>query len=133
MSTSKIGVVSCSGECCVEGTISRIATRIVLEKLKRGNAVTLCLPLFSIGEKGERTFAKNFPTIAVDGCDKRCAKNAIERYSGKIACSIVVSDLLKKWDVKDPGPRRELNKKGLEVAEKVADEIAAEMDNIHIE
>jgi uncharacterized metal-binding protein len=96
MSTPKIGVVSCSGECCVEGTISRIATRLVLEKLRPDNTVTICLPLFSIGEKGERMFAKNFPTIAVDGCEKRCAKNAIEKYSGKTACSLVVSDLLKK-------------------------------------
>ena len=28
MSAPKIGVVSCSGECCDVGTISRIATRI---------------------------------------------------------------------------------------------------------
>jgi uncharacterized metal-binding protein len=128
---SKIGIVSCSGECCVEGTISRIATRIVLEKLKPDNTVTICLPLFSIGEKGERMFAKFFPTIAIDGCDKRCAKSAIEKYSGKTACSIVVSDLLKKWGIENPSPRRELNKNGLEAAAKVAEEIAAAMDDIH--
>ncbi len=124
MSTPKIGVVSCSGECCVEGTISRIATRFVLEKLRPDNTVTICLPLFSIGEKGERMFAKYFPTIAVDGCEKRCAKKAIEKYSGKTACSIVVSDLLKKWGVKNPSPRRELNEEGIEAASKVAEEIA---------
>ena len=130
MSAPKIGVVSCSGECCVEGTISRMATRFVLEKLRPLNTVTICLPLFSIGEKGERNFAKYFPTIAVDGCEKRCAKNAIEKYSGKIACSIVISDLLKKWDVKKKSPRRELNKEGLETASKVADEIATAMDTL---
>jgi uncharacterized metal-binding protein len=127
---SKIGVVSCSGECCAEGTISRIATRIVLEKLRPDNTVTICLPLFSIGEKGERMFAKYFPTIAIDGCDKRCAKNAIEKYSGKTACSIVVSDLLKNWGIENPGPRRELNNDGLEAATKVAEKIAAAMDAI---
>jgi len=126
----KIGVVSCSGECCVEGTISRIATRFVLEKLRSDNTVTICLPLFSIGEKGERLFAKSFPTIAVDGCDKRCAKNAIEQYSGKTACSIVVSELLKKWSIENTGPRRELSKDGLEAATKVAEKIVAAMDDI---
>jgi uncharacterized metal-binding protein len=130
MSTPKIGVVSCSGECCVEGTISRIATRLVLEKLRPDNTVTICLPLFSIGEKGERMFAKNFPTIAVDGCEKRCAKNAIEKYSGKTACSLVVSDLLKKWGISNPSPRRELNEEGIEAALKVAEEIVAAMDEI---
>lgn len=127
---SKIGVVSCSGECCTEGTISRIATRIVLEKLRPDNTVTICLPLFSIGEKGERMFAKFFPTIAVDGCDKKCAKNAIEKYSGKTARSIVISDVLKNWNIKDPGTRRQLNKGGLEAAAKAAEEIAASMDAI---
>ena len=130
MSEPKIGVVSCSGECCVEGTISRIATRFVLEKLRPDNTVTICLPLFSIGEKGERTFAKYFPTIAVEGCEKRCAAHAIEKYSEKIARSLVVSDLLKKWNVTNTGSRRELNDEGKEAASKVAKEIVAAMDDI---
>ena len=130
MSEPKIAVVSCSGECCVEGTISRIATRFVLEKLRPANTVTICLPLFSIGEKGERTFTERFPTIAVDGCDKKCAKNAIEKYSGKTVCSLVVSELLKKWGTKNPSPRRELNEEGKEAASKVAEEIATAMDDI---
>ena len=130
MTAPKIGVVSCSGECCVEGTISRIATRFVLEKLRPDNTVTICLPLFSIGEQGERTFAKYFPTIAVEGCTKRCAGHAIEKYSEKIARSLVVSDLLKKWNVTNTGSRRELNDEGKEAASNVAKEIVAAMDDI---
>ena len=75
-------------------------------------------------------FAQYFPTIAVDGCEKRCAKKAIEKYSGKTARSIVVSSLLKKWGIKNPSPRRELNKEGLELASKAADEIATAIDTI---
>jgi uncharacterized metal-binding protein len=101
-----------------------------MEKLRPDNTVTICLPLFSIGNKGERMFAKAFPTIAVDGCNKRCAKNAIEKYSGKTACSIVVSDLLKKWGIENPNSRRKLNKEGLEAATKVAEEIAVVMDDV---
>jgi len=40
----KVGIISCSGEACVEGTISRIATRLVLEKLRPEETVTICLP-----------------------------------------------------------------------------------------
>jgi len=126
----KIGVVSCSGECCVEGTVSRIATRYVLERLKPLNTVTICLPLFLSGDGGERTFTKNYPTIAVDGCDKRCAKKAIEKYSGKTANSIVVSELIEKWGEPKPVSRRELDKKGLELASRVAREIVSSMDGI---
>lgn len=130
MKARTIGVVSCSGECCVEGTISRIATRYVLENLRPDNTVTICLPLFSIGEKGERSFARLFPTITVEGCEKRCAAHVIEKLSGKTARSIVVSDLLKKWDVKNTGSRRELNDEGKEAASKVAKEIVVAMDDI---
>jgi uncharacterized metal-binding protein len=127
-SPPKIGVVSCSGEGCVQGTISRIATRLVLEKLRPDNTVTICLPLFLAGEGGERMFAKYFPTIAVDGCEKRCAKKAIEKYSGKTASSIVVDDLLKEWGLPEPQSRRELNKEGVKVAERVAEKIVGAMD-----
>ncbi|MHA2407725.1 MAG: putative zinc-binding protein [Candidatus Ranarchaeia archaeon] len=130
MNAPKIGVVSCSGECCVEGTISRIATRFVLEKLRPDNTVTICLPLFSIGEKGERMFAQHFPTIAIDGCEKKCATTAIEKYSGKTVRSLVITDLLRKWNGKNPGSRRELSEDGREVASKVAEEIAIAMDDI---
>lgn len=128
MSAPKMGVVSCSGEGCVEGTISRIATRLVLEQLRPDNTVTICLPLFSIGEKGERMFAKYFTTIAVDGCEKKCAKNVIEKYSGKTAYSIVVADFLKKWGVEKLKSRRELDEEGIRIASKLAEQIAAAMD-----
>ena len=131
MSQPKIGVVSCSGEGCVEGTISRVATRLVLEKLRPDNTVTICLPLFLAGEEGERMFAKNFSTITVDGCKKKCAKKAIEKYSGKTTHSIVVTDLLKDCEEKQKS-RRELDKEGLKIAGKVAEQVATVMDDLFI-
>ncbi len=127
---SKIGVVSCSGEGCVEGTISRIATRLVLEHLRPDNTVTICLPLFLTGEKGERMFAKYFPTIAVDGCEKRCAEKAIEKYSGKTARSIVVTDLLNMWSVEKLRSRRKLDEKGMKATFRIAEEIATAIDTL---
>lgn len=130
MNAPKIGVVSCSGEGCVEGTISRIATRLVLEKLRPDNTVTICLPLFLTGEEGERTFATYFPTIAVDGCEKKCAKKAIEKYSGKVACSIVITDLIGKESAVKSKSRRELDEEGVKAAANAAEHIAAAMDDI---
>ena len=127
---SKIGVVSCSGEACVEGTVSRIATRLILERLGSERVVTLCLPLFLAGEKGERLFAQTFPTIAIDGCNKKCAKIAIEKYSGKIGCSIVVEDTLRGLNVPRPNSRRELDKEGVNVASVVADQVKQVVENL---
>jgi hypothetical protein len=64
---SKVGIISCSGEEIPEGTIARQAVRRVLEGLRPQQTVTLCLPLFLAGEEGERRFAREHPTITVDG------------------------------------------------------------------
>ena len=70
---SKVGIISCSGEEIAEGTVARQAVRRVLEALRPQQSVTLCLPLFLAGEEGERRFAREHPTITVDGCPKLCA------------------------------------------------------------
>lgn len=125
----KIGIISCSGEGCVEGTISRVATRQVLEKLRPEETVTICLPLFLAGGKEERAFAKHYPTITVDGCEKLCAKTATERYSGKPASSIVITDLTGNPGCSRSG-RRKLDSDALGLAEKAAEKIAKEVDEV---
>ena len=91
---AKVGIISCSGEEIPEGTISRLAVRRVLEALRPQHTVTLCLPLFLAGEEGERRFAREHPTITVDGCSKLCAKLGTEKYSGQVGASLVVSEIL---------------------------------------
>jgi uncharacterized metal-binding protein len=126
----KVGIISCSGEDCVEGTISRVATRLVLGKLRPNETVTICLPLFLAGGREEREFARDYPTITVDGCDKRCAEIATERYSGKPASSIVVSDILKNWHCPRLSSRRKLNDETLTVTGRVARRITEEVDEV---
>jgi uncharacterized metal-binding protein len=126
----KVGVISCSGECCSLGTVSRVATRMVLEDLAYGETVTLCLPLFLAGDSGERMFAERFPTISVDGCNKLCAKKAIEKHSGETAASVDVETLLKTWGEKPPASRRELNVKDQAQALRVAQAITREIKTV---
>ena len=101
----KVGIISCAGEEIPEGTISRLAVRRVLERLRPGQAVTLCLPLFLAGDSGEREFARNYPTITIDGCDKQCAKWGTETHSGPVAAALVVTDLLKQAGISPSGAR----------------------------
>jgi uncharacterized metal-binding protein len=126
----KVGIVSCSGEDLPEGTMSRIATRIVLEKLRPDDTVTICLPLFLAGSEDERAFAKVFPTIAVDGCDKRCAEVGTKKYSGKPVATIVVSEIIKRYPRLKAKSRDKLSAEGKELALKVAKEIAAKVDEV---
>lgn len=123
----KIGVVSCSGECCTLGTLSRVATRFILEGV-RPYTVTLCLPLFLAGDSGERGFAQRFPTVSVDGCHKHCAKKAIEELSGPTAASVDVEKLLTEWGEEPTGTRRTLSAKDVELARRIAQEVAGRVD-----
>ena len=126
----KIGVVSCSGECCGLGTLSRVATRLVLEDLRNDQTVTICLPLFLTGETQEHGFAKEYPTIAVDGCGKLCAKKAITTYSKEPAASVDVEALLKKWGVEPPKNRRVLDANNVKTARCLAELLAEKVDEI---
>jgi uncharacterized metal-binding protein len=126
--SKKVGIVSCSGEDLPEGSISRFATLEVLLKRKPLDTTTICLPLFIAGGEGDRLFAKNYPTITVDGCDKLCAKKATEKYSGKVSHSINVKDFIK--DGQKPVNKRNLNMQEKEIANKVADEISRKVEEI---
>ncbi len=126
----KVGVVSCSGECCSLGTLSRIATRRVLEDLKAGETVTICLPLFLAGDSGERMFAKQFPTVAVDGCHKLCAPKAIEKFSGKTAATVDVESLLEGLESDPPASRRAFTPEDMAMVAVVSGAIEEKVDGI---
>ncbi|WP_195267426.1 putative zinc-binding protein [Eubacterium sp. 1001713B170207_170306_E7] len=96
MSQQTIGIIACSGEECLGGTLSRLAVRKMMEELRPGEVSTLCLPLFIAGGEQERAFAQNHPTISVDGCSRCCARRAIEKYSGTVAGAVDVETLLGK-------------------------------------
>jgi len=126
----KVGIIPCNGEEICEGTLTRFASRKVLDKLRPDDTVTICLPLFIAGEKGERNFAKTFPTITVDGCDKRCSQISTERLSSLPRFSIVVSDLLKEHGIAPPESRRTLASKDQAAVDLIADEIVRKVDEI---
>jgi hypothetical protein len=126
----KIGLIACSGEELAEGTVTRTAVRKVLETLRPDDTVTLCLPLFLAGGEGERAFARHYPAIAVDGCDKRCAARATEKYSAKPAASVVVTEIAKEHGCGAIGTARRLDGAGKRLADQVAEKIVAEIDRL---
>ncbi|MFN8596694.1 MAG: putative zinc-binding protein [Anaerolineae bacterium] len=123
----KVGIVACSGEEMVEGTVTRLAALKVLEQLRPKDTVTICLPLFLAGGEGDRAFARFYPTIALDGCDKRCAAKATELYSGKPAASVLVTDLMTTHEI---GTLRRLNDNGRELVTATADRTAHLVDEL---
>lgn len=126
----KVGIIACSGEELPEGTVTRLAALQVLEKLRPSDTVTICLPLFLAGGEGDRAFAKFYPTIAIDGCNKRCAYRATEKYSNKPAAGIVITDLIEKHRIQKPLGKRRLDAAGQDAVEVVAEIIAIMVDEL---
>ncbi len=126
----KVGIIACAGEEIPEGTISRVAARMVLEELRPEDTVTLCLPLFLAGDERERAFARFYPTIAVDGCEKLCAKKATERYSAPVSSYIVVDKLIEMRGLSSGQSRHELDEAGQRAAKVVAQEILNQVERI---
>lgn len=126
----KAGIVSCSGEGIPEGTVSRLACRKVLDDLRPGKTVTICLPLFIAGGEEERTFTAKFPTITVDGCSKRCAQKSTEELSGTPAAALVISDILAAEKCDPPAQRRNLTQHERMVVDVIAEKIAQTVDEV---
>ena len=126
----KVGIITCSGEEISEGTVTRLAALKVLEQLRPADTVTICLPLFLAGGEGDRAFAKFYPTIAIDGCDKRCAARGTEMYSGKPAASIVVTELIVERSLGKPEGKRHLNEVGQAAVEVTAVRVSELVDEL---
>ena len=126
----KVGIVSCSGEEIPEGTLSRFACRKVLDELRPGETVTICLPLFIAGGPEERDFASRYPTITVDGCEKRCAQKSTEKLSGKPSKSLLIPEILKNHGIDQPTSLRNLRSEEKVAAKVVAEEIAKAVDEV---
>jgi hypothetical protein len=126
----KVGIVSCSGEELAEGTVTRLAALKVLEKLRPADTVTICLPLFLAGGEGDRAFAKFYPTIAVDGCELRCAARATEMYSSKPAASLVVREVVSENGLAQPAGRRRLDPAGILAVNATAKRLVTLVDEL---
>lgn len=126
----KVGIVACSGEELAEGTVTRLAALKVLEQLRPGDTVTICLPLFLAGGEGDRAFARFYPTIAIDGCEKRCAARGTEMYSGRPAAQVLVTDVTSEHGLNHIEGKRQLNAAGLQAVEATAEKVVHLVDDL---
>ncbi len=131
MTPKKVGIIACSGEALPEGTLTRIAARLVVEELRPESTVIMCLPLFLAGDEGEQNFAKFFPTICLDGCEKKCSSLGTEKYSGKPTVIIDVKKVMKEMDIRlNPEEVVELGNNGMKIARRIAELTAEKVDEI---
>jgi len=130
MENRKVVVVPCSGIGKSLGTVGRVATYKVVERMKPEETRTVCLALLTMGDDDALKLVMENPCIAVDGCPAQCSKKNIEASMGKLAYNIVVTDVLRKNRSLKPDGVIELNDQGDKLAEIIAGTISEKVDEI---
>jgi len=130
MENHKVVVVPCSGIGKSLGTVGRVATYKVIERMKPEETRTVCLALLTMGDDDALKLVRENPCIAVDGCPAQCSKKNIEASMGKLAYNIVVTDVLRKNRSLKPEGVIELNDQGDKLAEIIARALSEKVDEI---
>jgi uncharacterized metal-binding protein len=130
MENHKVVVVPCSGIGKSLGTVGRVATYKVIERMRPEKTRTVCLALLTMGDNDALQFVRENPCIAVDGCSAKCSKKNIEASMGRLAHNIVVTDVLRKNRSLKPDGVIELNDQGDKLAEIIAGMVSEKVDEI---
>jgi len=130
MENRKVVVVPCSGIGKSLGTVGRVATYRVIERMKPEKTRTVCLALLTMGDNDALRLVRKNPCIAVDGCPAQCSKKNIEASKGRLVHSIIVTDVLRKNRNLKPEGVIELNDQGDKLAEIVAKDLSERVDEI---
>jgi len=130
MENHKVIVVPCSGIGKSLGTVGRVATYRVIERMKPEKTRTVCLALLTMGDNDALRLVRKNPCIAVDGCPAQCSKKNIEASKGRLVHSIIVTDVLRKNRNLKPEGVIELNDQGDKLAEIVAKDLSERADEI---
>jgi uncharacterized metal-binding protein len=130
MENRKVVVVPCSGIGKSLGTVGRVATYKVIERMKPEKTRTVCLALLTMGDADALRLVRENPCIAVDGCPAQCSKKNIEASMGKLAHNVVVTDVLRKNRSLKPEGVIELNDQGDKLAEIIAKALSEKVDEI---
>ncbi len=123
----------CSGPEKVYGVVAREAVRILAKQLRPGKVVFTCLArlAYENDEEARKLIVEN-PCITIDGCANKCARNIVEQAGGKVMVSMTVVDVLKENRSLMPRPHtlKMLDDRGTRLAEKVAEKLAVEVDDL---
>jgi len=130
MENRKVVVVPCSGIGKSLGTVGRVATYKVIERMKPEKTRTVCLALLTMGDDDALRLVRKNPCITIDGCPAQCSKKNIEASKGKLAHNIVVTDVLRKNRSLKPEGVIELNDQGDKLAEIIAGMVSERVDEI---
>jgi uncharacterized metal-binding protein len=126
----KVVIVPCSGIGKTYGTVSREAAYEVIEELRPEQTRLVALSLLVLGDDDSRQAVAHNATIAIDGCKLACASKMVEESGGRVAKEYAVLDVYRRYRQFKPRGIAELNEGGLQLAQALAEEVAASVDDL---
>ena len=129
MMDKKVSIVACTGMGKALGTVTRQVAYKVVDELRPGKTVLICIPSLSAGIKEYKNYLRKYPSIILDGCVERCASKIISENEGITGTKIFMPQMIAKYKLK-PSSRTDLGEEGEKLVEKVAEEVASLVDQL---
>lgn len=126
----KVVIIPCSGIGKSFGSVSRAAAYQVTEQDRPAQTCLIPLALLVMGDaEARQTLAAN-PTLAIDGCKLACASKMARQSGGQVVREFAVLDVFRRYRDFKPQGIAELNEGGEKLAEALAQEIDAVVDEL---
>ncbi len=129
MEDRKVAIVACTGMGKALGTIARQVAFRVVDELRSGKTVLICIPSLSAGVGEYKSLLEKYPSIILDGCVERCATKIIFKNKGMMRAKVFMPQMIAKYGLK-PLSRTDIGEEGEKLVAKIADEVAALVDQL---
>jgi len=129
MRGDKVAIISCAGMDKALGSVARACALKVVERLRPNETVLICIPPLVADVKPYSELIKKYPVILIDGCAERCATKIAAKNGAKIRGRVFIPQSVQKYGLK-PNTASDIGPEGEELAEKIAEEIAVQIDKL---
>jgi uncharacterized metal-binding protein len=125
----KVAIVACTGMGKALGTIARQVAYKVVDELRPGKTVLICIPSLTAGVGEYKSVLQKYPSIILDGCVERCATKIISSNSANIGAKVFLPQMVAKYGLR-PQSRTDLGEEGERLVAKIAEEVASLADQL---
>jgi len=129
MRGDKVAIISCAGMDKALGSVARACALKVVERLRPNETVLICIPPLVADVKPYSELIKKYPVILIDGCAERCATKIAAKNGAKMRGRVFIPQSVQKYGLK-PNTASDIGPEGEKLAEKIAEEIAVQVDKL---
>jgi uncharacterized metal-binding protein len=128
--SSKVLIIPCSGIGKPYGTVSRMAAYQVTEDDRPEDTQLIPLSLLVMGDEDARAALTSCPAVTIDGCKLACATKMTQECGGNVARDFAVLEVFRRYRDFKPQGIAELNEGGQKLADALAKEVDAVVDEM---